>query len=693
MEYIIGVDVGGTFTDSVVIDENGRVSSGKTLSTPPSFVDGLINSISDSAEELGIPLKQLLACTKLLALGTTIGTNAISTSTGAKVGIITTVGHGDVLHIARGMSKWGGLPEAEIKHMAATRKPEPIVPKKLIEEVRERIDVDGEIVCPINRGDVEQAARRLEANGVEGVAVCFLWSFKNSFHEQEAEKIIRKVLPEIFISTSHTVAPVLGEYERMITTVFDCYIGPIMRQFLATIRQKLKGEGFTSKVVVMKADGGWGFSTEILPVATIHSGPAGGVIGSRYVGELLGHENIITTDVGGTTFDVSLIRNKTVHYSREPVMGKYHHAYPTLDITSIGSGGGTLVWTNPQTRTLHVGPNSAGAKPGPACYGFGGTQATVCDADLVLGYLDPAYFLGGKMNLFPEKAHDALELIGEQLGMDAVSVAAGVYDIVNSHMLDLINGITVRHGYNPGDFVLYCFGGAGPVHLPAFAGELGVKEIIVPREASTYSALGLAVADLLHTHMLVDFNKLPMDAGRFDNNFKILEQAAVNDLRKDGVPERDRKINYYLQMKYGLQIHEIRVPIAKKRYLQDDMAELAGVFDLTYEKLYGKGSGYPAAGRIITQFIVQGTGRISKIELLRHGIEGTDPSKAFLGLRKVFFRKLNGFVDTDIYIFDKLQAGNIIKGPAIIEATKTTIVIHPDQTASIDEYLNVRILP
>ncbi|MBW1802281.1 MAG: hydantoinase/oxoprolinase family protein, partial [Deltaproteobacteria bacterium] len=661
--YTIGVDVGGTFTDTVVVDDEGQASSGKSMSTPPAFVDGVMNSLADAAEERGLTLEGLLASTRLFAIGTTIGTNAISTRTGARVGIITTVGHGDAIHIARGMSKWGGLPEAEIKHMAATRKPDPIVPKTMIKEVRERIDRDGQIVCPLNTEDVSRAAEDLKANGADSIAISFLWSFKNPDHEQKARKIVGELYPEMFVTTSHEVAPVIGEYERTMTAVFDCYIGPIMRDFLSAITRKLETRGLKSNIVVMKADGGCAFSTDVLPVATIHSGPAGGVIGAKYVGELLGHENIITTDVGGTTFDVSLIRNRSLHYAREPVMGQYHVCYPTLEITSIGSGGGTLVWVNPQTGTLHVGPDSAGAKPGPACYGLGGIRPTVCDADVLLGYLNPEYFLGGKMKLHPEKARDALKTVADPLSMDVIEVAAGVYDIINAHMLDLINGITVRHGYNPDDFVLYCFGGAGPSHLSAFAGEMGVKEIIIPREASTYSALGLAIADLLHTHVLFDYNTLPMDADRFNRNFKILEDNAWSDLENDGISEKDRTINYFLNMKYGLQIHEIRVPVARKTYSDRDIEALDHVFDSTYEKLYGKGSGYPAAGRIITQFISQGFGRISKLSMFRHKLRGPDPYGALKGRRKAFFRKYSDFVDTDIYDYNKLNPGNTVDGP------------------------------
>ena len=693
MMYTVGIDVGGTFTDTVVVDEEGRAGSGKSMSTAPTFVDGVINSLTDAAEDRNITLDELLASTRMLAIGTTIGTNAISTRTGSSVGVITTVGHGDAIHIARGMSKWAGLPEAEIKHMAATRKPDPIVPKSMIVEVRERIDRDGRIVCPLSTEDVRRAAEELKAKGVESIAICFLWSFKNPIHEQTAKKIVKECYPEVFVTTSHEVAPVIGEYERTITTVFDCYIGPVMREFLSAITRKLEARGLKSKIVVMKADGGCAFSMDILPVATIHSGPAGGVIGAKYVGELLGHENIITTDVGGTTFDVSLIRDRSLHYAREPIMGKYHVCYPTLEITSIGSGGGTLVSVNPQTGTLHVGPNSAGAKPGPACYGLGGTQPTVCDADVVLGYLNPEYFLAGKMRLYPEKAYEALKKAADSLGMEVVELAAGVYDIINAHMSDLINGITVRHGYNPKDFVLYCFGGAGPSHLSAFAGELGVKEIIIPREASTYSALGLAIADLLHTHALFDYNELPMDADRFNRNFKQLEEKAWSDLDNDGINEQDRTINYFLTMKYGLQIHEIRVPVARKTYSESDIEGLNQVFDAAYEKLYGRGSGYPAAGRIVTQFIAQGFGRLSTLSMFKQKISGPEASGAMKGRRKAFFRKHNDFADTNIYDFNKLAPGNIIEGPAIIEAAKTTIVIQPGQRGLIDEYLNTKIIP
>ena len=427
MAYMIGVDTGGTFTDAVIVDEKGTIVRGKGLTTPKDFIAGVENALNAAAEHLQAPLQNILSETKAFCFGTTIGTNAITTRSGAKTGMITTTGARDATYIARGMSKWGGLPEAEIKHVAVTRRPEPIVPKTLIQEIQERIDWKGAIVCELSPEEVKRAVEDLVKQGVESIAVCFLWSFRNNLHEKEAERIISELYPDIYCSASCEIAPLLGEYERFITTVFDCYIGPATSKFLQSLSMTLKNKGLKGGLVVMKADGGCAFSDEVLPVATIHSGPAGGVMGARFLGELLGYKDIVSADVGGTTFDVSLIRNGKVSHSREPIMEKHHTLYPTVDLTSIGAGGGTIIWADPEMGTLHVGPKSAGSDPGPVCYGFGGTEPTLTDAALILGYINPDHFFGGTMKLNQDKATKSLERVASQVGMDVTQLAAGAY--------------------------------------------------------------------------------------------------------------------------------------------------------------------------------------------------------------------------------------------------------------------------
>jgi N-methylhydantoinase A len=373
------------------------------------------------------------------------------------------------------------------------------------------------------------------------------------------------------------------------------------------------------------------------------------------------------------------------------VVERYHVSYPTLDIISIGAGGGSIAWIDPAVKVIHVGPKSAGAYPGPACYGFGGTEPTVTDANLILGYLNPDYFLDGAMKLYPDKAYEAIKKLADQVGMDVKATAAAIYDIVNANMSDLIRGITMQRGYDPREMVLFAFGGAGPAHAAMYAAELGVKEVLVPSAASTYSALGLATSDLLHTRVLFDYNQVPMDVNRFNKNFETLEKMIAGDLDRDQIKEEDRTVLYFLEMKYGFQYHLVRVPIPRKKYKAEDMDFVASQFDTAYEGIYGKGAGYTPAGRFINTFIVQGIGRIPKVHLSRYEGKSLDASGALKGKRNAFFRKYDKYVTTNIYYYGKLQAGNIIEGPAIIEAAWTTMVIPPDQKGRVDEYLNIVI--
>lgn len=625
MAYMIGIDTGGTFTDAVIVDEKGTITRGKALTTPKDFIVGVEGALKAAAGRLQATLGQILSETRVFCFGTTIGTNAIATRSGAKTGMIVTMGARDAIYIARGMSKWGGLPEAEIKHVAVTRRPEPIVPKNLIREIQERIDWKGSVVCKLSPEEVRGAVKSLAEQGVESIAVCFLWSFQNNAHEKEARRIVSELYPNIYCSASHEIAPLQGEYERFITTVFDCYVGPVTSKFLKSLKAMLENKGLKARLLIMKADGGSAFSDEVLPVATVHSGPAGGVIGARFLGELLGYKDIVSADVGGTTFDVSVIRDGRVSYSREPVIEKHHTMYPTVDLTSIGAGGGTIIWTDPETKTLHVGPKSAGADPGPVCYGFGGTEPTITDAALVLGYLNPDYFFGGTMELNKENATKALEKVAREVGMNVVQVAAGAYDIINAHMSDLVTGVTVRKGYDIRDFTLLCFGGAGPVHGAALGSETGIKEVVIPRGAATYSAIGLATSSLLHSRVKYSYNKLPMDMNTFNQYFGDLDAAVSADLERDGVKKEDRIIKYYLDMKYGLQIHVVRIEILRKKYGVDEADLVANQFDRAYEELYGKGAAYSAAGRIITTFIVTGEAKPPKIALEKHKFNDRHP--------------------------------------------------------------------
>jgi N-methylhydantoinase A len=693
MGYTIGIDTGGTFTDLVVIDEKGAVTTGKALSTPPTFAEGIMNGLESTARSLGTSIEGLLIETDVFVLGTTVATNTIINRSGAKTGLIATVGHEHMHHVARGgLSKWAGLSESETREAYRTKKVDPLLPKALAKGIVERVDWKGSVVCPLEVEDAKQAIKSLVEQGVESIAVCLLWSFSNPIHEKQLDEILSKEYPQIYSSISHKLAPSLGEYARSNTAIIDSYIGPETTKFLTSLDKFLAGKGLKHPMLVMQAHGGCVMGREARPFTTFSSGPAAGVIASKHLGELLGHENIITTDVGGTSFDISLIVKGLLTYAREPVVARFPVSFPMVDVISIGAGGGSIAWIDPLTNLLRVGPHSAGAHPGPACYGFGGTEATVTDADLVLGYLNPDYFLGGSMTLYPDKANEVIKRLADKLGWDVTTTAAGIYDIANAKMADLVRSATIERGYNPSEFALFAYGGNGPMHAAIYAGELGVNKIVIPSVASTFSAFGAATSDILHSHRMFRFSPMPMDGASFTGNFRTLEQMVNTELEADGIKEEDRVFNYAVDMRYGAQYYALRMPVERKKYDVVAMEQVCKQFDELYESLYGKGSEFTLlSGRFVTSFMVDGIGRIPKPVLSKHEPESADASRAVKGQRPVFFRVYNEHRPTDIYDYALLKTGNQISGPAIIEAVQTTIVIPPGRTATVDEYMNVII--
>ncbi|MDE0285331.1 MAG: hydantoinase/oxoprolinase family protein [Gammaproteobacteria bacterium] len=691
MQYKIGVDTGGTFTDAVVLDEEGNITTGKHLTTYHDFSEGVGNSLAVAAEKLSISLEQLLGNCVAFAYGTTIGTNAIATRTGAKVGMLTTKGARDTIHIARGLSRWTGLSEAETKHMATTIKPAPLVPKKLIREIRERVDYSGSEVVQINEDDVRAAVAELVEQGVESIAVCFLWSFTNRAHELRAKEIVQELYPNLYSCTSCEVVPLEGEYERFITTVLDAYVGPATLNYMKSVSGFLREKGLKPRLLLMKADGGIAYSDSVLPVATVHSGPAGGVKATRTFGRILGYDNIISTDVGGTTFDVSLITRGKETFNREPRIEKFSTLYPTLDIVSIGAGGGTIVHADQELKTLHVGPQSAGSNPGPACYGFGGEQPTMTDAAVILGYINPEYFNGGRMALQPERSREAFNRVAAVLDMDVVEVAQGAYEIINSHMSDLIMGMTVRRGVDIGNYVIFSFGGAGPVHVAYMGATLGAKKSIIPASSSVYSALGLATSPIGHTYIKYDYRTLPVTAQVLNDNIGELHQRVKRELAEGGVHPGNMDIQVSLDMKYLLQINTVNMTIPlKEEYTEEDAAGLGGLFDRAYTDLYGAGAAYPEAGRVISSYMIKGEGLVHDFAPGPAPMARKDPGGGAKGSRQAYFKGA-GFLETPLFDFAKLLPGNEVNGPAIIEADETTIVVPPGYNASLDGFKNIEL--
>ena len=690
MSYLIGIDTGGTFTDCVIMDETGKVVAGKSPSTPGDYSLGILDSVRVTAESMGLGLEGVLKDSILFSHAATTATNAVVTRRGAKTGLITTAGFEDTILIMRIMGKYAGLGEAAIKRQIQREKPEPIVPKALIRGIHERVDYKGEVVVPMSDDAVREAAKSLVDAGVEAIAVAFIWSPRNPSNEQRVRDIINEMYPHIYVTISSDLCPLLGEYERTATSAINSFLGPLISNYLERLEGRMADAGYPNPPLVAQAHGGClGIEQAARqPVSMIHSGPVAGVIGSQYLANLLGYESVITTDMGGTSFDVGLIYGGVAEPAVESIVAQYHLLIPMVAVESIGAGGGSIAWIEPSVNRLRIGPQSAGAEPGPVCYDAGGTEPTVTDADLVLGYLNPDNFLGGRRRLNREKAYEAIKTkVADPLGMDVIEAAAGIHRIVNSHMSDLIRSVTVGKGYDPRRCVLFAYGGAGPVHAHAYGKE--AQAIIVPSAASVHSAMGALASDIVRTYQLGSPMKAPVEPDRFNAVFSGLESRAIEDLRRDGFKDDDVTLTRYVDMRHMRQIHEVRVPCKSGDLNEEDLERLNEDFEENYERLYGRGSAFREAGVELISFTVEGRGRIVKPTLAREPLGSADSLGAVKGQRDIVL-DLESF-NVSVYDYERLHAGNVVDGPAVIETPITTVVIDTSQRASLDEFLNIII--
>lgn len=696
MEYVVGVDIGGTFTDCVALDDEGTVTLGKALSTPEDFSIGAMDAVRDAAKNLSLQSEsELLALTRLFFHACTVGENTLITRSGPKTGLITTKGFGDMILLMRGRTT-EGLTQTEAFHASAQSKPDPIVPKPLIEEVSERIDYKGSVLIRLDPTDAENAIRNLIAKGVESIGVSLLWALSNDSHEQTIAKIVRENYPSVYLSLSSEVAPFLGEYERTATTAFNAYIAPKIAAYLQRLKTALREKGLKQEPLVMQSYGGvLGIDDACKSaVGTIESGPASGVVGSRFIGQRIGIPHILATDMGGTTFKVSVIRDGVVEKDYKPVILQYQIFLTKIWVESIGAGGGSIVWIDPESGLLKVGPQGAGANPGPVCYGLGGAEITVSDADLILGYLDEKWFLGGKMRLYKEKTLQVLEeKIAKPMGMSVVEAASGIYRIINLHMGDLIRKATVEKGYDPREFTLFAFGGAAPVHAGRYAAELGIKQIVIPLTASVHGATGLVSSDVVYEYGKSDNLFVPADIRRINENFSVLVNKAIRNLGSAGFKNGNMSILRSLDMRYRNQVHELNVPLRPgvAEVSETEVEEAYARFDELYEQAYGPGAGYREAGKEIMVFRVVATGQLKKPNIRSYQKENKSPDRGLKGERPVYFEEYKEFVPTKIYEFGRLAPGSEVLGPAIIETPVTTMVINPRDRAAVDEFLNVRI--
>lgn len=594
MSYLVGIDIGGTFTDCAIVDRSGHLLTTKVPSTPADFALGMLSALGAGAQALGMSLEDFCREIDFLSHGTTVGTNTIIQKRGAKVGLITTKGHEDVIHIMRGSRGYSGRDIRKVVHFPETSKPTPIVPKRLIRGVSERVDCFGAVVVTLNQAQAEAAIRELLAEGVQAIAICFLWSFRNSQHELQVKKLVEKIAPQVFVTCSVDIAPKWGEYERVTATALNAYLGPVMSGYLDRLNSSLKNLGYRHGLQITQCGGGTVPVERAgeAPLLTLDSGPVSGVTASLFLGAAMGEKNIITTDMGGTSFDVAIIYEGKPAYSFISNTDQYEYFLPKIDLQAIGAGGGSLVRVDAGTRTMTVGPDSAGAFPGPVCYGRGGKVPTVTDAQLVLGYLDAENFAGGRMQLDHAAAVREISLLGKALGMTAVECAAGICRIVELQMADVIRKVTVEKGFDPREFVLFAFGGAGPAHAAVFARELGVKKVIVPQRkaASTWCAFGAAVADVLHIFEHTEILSTPVDASRINANLVALETQAKTLMASEGIAANRQRFEFSLDVRHKGQINEVEVALPYTRLPANYEARLRRLFVQRYEQLYGRGS-------------------------------------------------------------------------------------------------------
>jgi N-methylhydantoinase A len=689
-EYIIGVDTGGTYTDVCVVDEKGEVSIGKAPTTPQRLEDGVLDALDDAAQVRRITRKELLSNAISFCQGTTIGTNALINRRGVKTGMITTKGFEDTIYIQRAVGRVDGLHPEEVRHQAVVKKPEPLIPKRLIIGVTERIDCFGKIVIPLNQEEVRQATRKLVSEGVEAIAIGFLWSIENPTHENEAAKIVSEVAPGIFVNTSHKVAPLIREYGRFNSVVIDTYIGPTMVEWYKRLYERLRREGLTREMLTAQVWGGVMPYHAMMPIGTINSGPVGGSLGSRRIAQLLEKPYVVATDVGGTSFDVSVIARYEAIRAREPPIMRFRVNIPMVQITSIGAGGGTIAWAD-ETNRLRVGPISAGAFPGPICYQRGGTQPCVTDADLVLGILNPDYYLGGRMKLDKESAAKAIGELGQKIGLGMIETAKGVFDLQNAHMADLLRLVVTRSGYDPRDFTLFCYGGGGPTHGAIYGRDLGFKEIYMFENSAAWSALGIATSDVSRIFSRHRYLRMPADVTIINETFSELEREAIEEMERIGFKPEEINLRREISMKFGRQVNVETIPVPRKTYTDKDIEEICDSFVEYYKSLYGEGAAFVEAGMEVMTFIVHATRLAVLPAMPKLKLEAEDSSPALKGKREVFSSEAGEFVPTNIYEFGRLRPGNIVVGPAVIEAPTTTMYILAGQMGRVDEYRNLRV--
>ncbi len=679
MNYVVGIDIGGTFTDLACIDQEGNLLITKTPSTPDDPGAGVMNGLARIAESFGENLTEYLPKVMRLSHGTTVSTNTVLTGSGAKVGLLCTKGFRDILEIRFGIR--------ENVYDYTVPQPKPLVPRYLRIPIEERYKWNGEEIAPLNEEQIRDACKYFKEQEVEAVAICFLWSFKYPAHEKRAAEIVREELPDLYVCASVDVQPEIREYWRMSTTVLNAYVGPALSRYMKKLVDELDSSKFGGKMLVTQSNAGV-ISPDIAceqAVRTLVSGPASGPGAGLFLAKPLNLNNLITIDMGGTSFDICLVKDGVPMMSvTSEVSGVYHLRLPLIDVNTIGAGGGSIAWVD-DLNVLHVGPQSAGADPGPACYDKGSTEPTMTDADLLLGYINPDYFLGGEIKLNPQLAEKAVkEKVADPLGIDVIEAASSIKSILDHTMVDGISTISVRRGEDPRKYALVVAGGAGPVHAASLAKKLRIKHLVIPKWSSVFCSLGGAIADIRHdyvTSIVSLTSKTNLDD--LQQTYDEMKKLGNDTLEMEGVSVDKRYFEGSIDMRYEAQYHEIEIPVHKEDLTKDGLPGLIERFHKRHEELYGYRD---ITDTEMINMRMAACGKVVTPPRKKQDIITKDAIKHVKMRRDVYFAEDGGFIPTPIYNGDAMEIGNLVYGPAVIEQKTTTIVVPPKAKLEVNAY-------
>ncbi|MCX8023538.1 MAG: hydantoinase/oxoprolinase family protein [Syntrophorhabdaceae bacterium] len=682
--FEIMIDTGGTFTDGVLKDGKQNIEVAKAETIPADPAKSIINCIELLAREKGMSLSELLNETSTVTIGTTLPTNCILEGKGAKCCLIHTKGFRDVFELGR------TIPKTDIYNLKVNP-PRVLIPRYLRFGVEERILYDGTVLTPLNEADVRNAVKKAKEQGVEVPVICFLHSYVNPIHEEQAAEIVKEEYPNVVVSSR--ILRRWIEYDRTSTATYAAYVKPLLTRFVENLKSLLSEGGFRGTLLFSTGLGDVTTADLALenPGTVIGSGLATGALLGKFLAELCDFDHVVTYDMGGTSLDIGVLQNRTIATTSEMVIGDQKNAIESMDIVSIGAGGGSIGWID-RTGVLRVGPQSAGADPGPACYGKGGEEPAVTDADVVLGYIPTDYFLGGTITLNKELAEKAIyEKIAKPSGMDIIQAAYTIASLEEAVMGEKVFVSIVEKGYDPRDFVLVVGGGAGPVHAVAVAKRIGMKKVYIPKHSAVFSALGGFVAD--YGYVLNRF------LGKRDDEAKVeavkalydeMEREAVGIFARQGIKEEDMVMVRGAEMRYYGQLRDINVFLPetplRAPFTVDTLKELVTAFHERHKELYGHADKrLPVTIALLKLRVI---GRRPPFTLPKKPHNGSDPSDAIKRTRQVYWKEKGGFFDTPCYDGDRLKYGNVIKGPAIIEEKKTTVVIPPGCEATVDAYEN-----